>query len=99
MGNDLRKGKRTYLIQKALAEAGRLDRLAVEAVLGDATASDTAVSRAVEALAVSGARTACEDRIDRLVEQSLDALADLPYLDGGVELLKTVAGILGRRDR
>ncbi len=99
VGNDLRKGKRTYLIQKALAEAGRTDRLAVVAVHGDATASDTAISRAVEALDASGARHACEDRIDRLVEQSLDALADLPYLAGGVELLLTVAGILGRRDR
>ena len=99
VGNDLRKGKRTYLIQKALAEAGRLDRLAVEAVYGDATASDEAVSLAVEALAASGARRACEDRIDRLVKQSLDELAGLPYLAGGVELLVTVAGILGRRDR
>ena len=99
VGNDLRKGKRTYLIQVALAQAGRLDRLAVEAVLGDATASDMAISRAVEALTASGARRACEDRIDRLVEQSLDALADLTCLDGGKEILLTVAGILGRRDR
>ncbi len=38
-------------------------------------------------------------RIDRLVKQSLDELADMSYLAGGVELLKTVAGILGRRDR
>jgi geranylgeranyl diphosphate synthase, type I len=73
-GSDLKRGKRTLLIQEALGRAGLEERAALAAVLGRAGASDGAIAAAAAAIAATGAKRFCEERA---AEQVSRAIRDL----------------------
>jgi geranylgeranyl diphosphate synthase type I len=76
-GDDLREGKRTYLLAAALEAADPTQRKVIETNLGKATA-DVPALRAV--ITETGARERTERRIAELTAEALRALAtaDLP---------------------
>jgi geranylgeranyl diphosphate synthase type I len=98
LGNDLRAGKRTPLLLLGLARAKGADLRALKAVVGNASASDAAVRRALAVLEASGARGAIEARIGELVAKALDGLG--AGMQGvGRELLTGAAQALSSRTR
>ncbi|MBW2276095.1 MAG: polyprenyl synthetase family protein [Deltaproteobacteria bacterium] len=98
VGTDLRIGKRTLLLERALTLASAEERQAIEDVLGrpDATAED--VAAAAQALTTCGAKSDCENRITELVDGALGSLTSGQYLEQGARLLSDLAGILSHRD-
>lgn len=99
VGTDLRSGKRTLLLEQALAVASAAEREAIETPLGRPEATDEEVSRATGALVSSGAKRICEERVEELVERALSSLASGPYLDDGVRLIGELASVISKRDR
>jgi geranylgeranyl diphosphate synthase, type I len=97
VGTDLRLGKRTYVIQEALRRASEENAAKIEGVLGDGSAPASAVGEACALLEEVGARSACEERIERLVYDALQRLESESYLDEGRRLLANVGGRLARR--
>jgi geranylgeranyl diphosphate synthase, type I len=89
-GGDLRAGKRTMLVDVALArpqsDAARL----VSAVLGEADASDAEVDRALAALDACGAREDVERRIAVLQAAAAAAIESGPW---GVEARELLSGL------
>ncbi len=78
VGSDIREGKRTLLVYKALNRADRTDREFLLSVLGKSDASNADVERAIGILNTSGA---CDDvaALARgYVEQALSLLESLP---------------------
>jgi geranylgeranyl diphosphate synthase, type I len=77
--SDLREGKRTILVLRALELAGRPERAALEGMLGNPDVSDDEAERARSIVADSGALEAVEQVI---VEQHERALEVLGRIDG-----------------
>lgn len=75
-GDDLREGKRTYLVAVAFAAAGPADRAALCAGLGRPDLDPSGVARLQEIITRTGALRRTEHRITELAETALDALAD-----------------------
>jgi geranylgeranyl diphosphate synthase type I len=98
VGSDLRAGKRTLLLERALALSSARERSFIESALGRDDATDDEVAAATGALETCGARSACEERVDALVDRALGALASGPYLEGGVQLLDRLARVISQRD-
>jgi geranylgeranyl diphosphate synthase type I len=71
-GSDLVAGKRTLLLQAALADADA--RAALVPVVGNAGAPAAAVERALAAIAACGARASVEVRIEELTRRARAAL-------------------------
>jgi len=97
VGTDLRAGKATFLVQEGLRRADARQRAAIEAVLGTEDASAEAVGDAARALDRCGARRACEERIDQLVDGALADLARERYLPEGRLFLERIAGLVRQR--
>jgi geranylgeranyl diphosphate synthase type I len=74
-GDDLREGKRTYLVAAALAAAPAQDRDELDAGLGDPALDLTGVERLRAMIRDSGALARTEERIAALTATALDALA------------------------
>ncbi|MGF1469272.1 MAG: polyprenyl synthetase family protein [Sandaracinaceae bacterium] len=98
-GNDLRCGKRTSLIQAAEALLAPSERGALTAVLGRTDASDEELAGALELLKAAGPKAEVEGRMQALVEQAREALADPPFLPDGAAKLRQLADLLSLRDR
>jgi geranylgeranyl diphosphate synthase type I len=73
-GDDLREGKRTVLVAKALEHASPAQAALVGRLLGDPGLDAGGVDALREVLVETGALTAVERMVDDLVEQSLTAL-------------------------
>ena len=71
-GSDLIAGKRTLLLQAALADARA--RQLIESVLGRPAAASADVAAALAAIDACGARASVEARIAELTQRSLEAL-------------------------
>lgn len=99
VGNDLRAGKRTALLEEARSHAGTEGRAVLDAVVGNAAASDADVARAVQVLLDSGARQRVEARLRALVEEARDALAGTALHEAGVALLLDLVQLIAERDR
>lgn len=99
VGNDLREGKQTALVQHALGNLDDAGRDALRAVLGRRDASEDEVLHAREIIARSGAREAVEREIASLRAACLDALRGASLLPRGVELLTALASMLTERSR
>ena len=99
VGTDLKRGKRTFLMEEAMRLASDEDRRAIEAVQGADDASEKAIERAREALVRCGAVAACEKRIDELVHGFTDQLTGGEYLREGKEYLSWTARLIGKRVR
>lgn len=98
VGTDLRAGKRTVLLERALEISSAAERTAIERVVGDRDATDAAVAAATAAIESCGARRACEERIAKLLEGALNDLSTGGYRDEGVRLLTGLAHFLSRRE-
>jgi geranylgeranyl diphosphate synthase, type I len=74
---DLREGKRTILILRALEQARASDRAVLEGMLGDPHVSDAEAEQARTIITASGALEAVEQMIIEQHERSLEALEPL----------------------
>ncbi|GIE96832.1 polyprenyl synthetase family protein [Paractinoplanes rishiriensis] len=96
-GDDLREGKRTYLIAAAFQALDAGARAELDAALGDQSLDDGGVQRARQLIRGSGALTATEARIDVLMAASLAALAAAPMDDEARTVLGALADAATRR--
>jgi geranylgeranyl diphosphate synthase type I len=74
-GDDLREGKRTYLVAAAFTAASAGQRAALDAGLGDPGLDDEGVARLRSIIRDTGALARTEERIGALTEAALTALA------------------------
>jgi geranylgeranyl diphosphate synthase type I len=96
-GDDLREGKRTYLVASALGALGGAGRAELDGALGDPALDDAGVERLRAVIRESGALDATEARIDALSREALDALAGAPVEDEAREVLLALADAATRR--
>lgn len=100
VGADLRAGKRTELIEAALAAANEAQRAALLAAHGNPAASPERIAAACRVIEETGARRRSEAMIERLTAEALAALeGGGGLLEGGLEPLRGVALLLAGRDR
>jgi geranylgeranyl diphosphate synthase, type I len=74
-GDDLREGKRTYLVAAAFEVAGATERAVLEACLGDPALDPAGVAALRDVIRSTGALDRTEARIAALTTVALDALA------------------------
>jgi geranylgeranyl diphosphate synthase type I len=86
-GDDLREGKRTVLVARAMQTASVADRDAVLAGLGRRDLSDHDIETLRAAIGRSGAVEAVEDLIRTLSEPALEAWAQGPLTEPGRSML------------
>lgn len=98
VGTDLRQGKRTFLLARALERATPEQRRAIEAVLGVADAPEPAVARAIAALEETGARRQCEERCDQLARGAQGALDAGGFRADGKRFLTELIARITSRD-
>jgi geranylgeranyl diphosphate synthase type I len=96
-GDDLREGKRTVLVARALASTDDADRRLLAGSLG-ADLDEDGVAAARRALERSGAVDAIETLIDDLAGPALDAMASDELLEPGRSMLLALAGALVERE-
>jgi geranylgeranyl diphosphate synthase type I len=96
-GDDLREGKRTYLVAAAFAVLDDGARAELDAGLGDQGLDDAGVRRLRAVIRDSGALTATEARIDELMAAAQAALAAAPIDDDAREVLHRLADAATRR--
>jgi geranylgeranyl diphosphate synthase, type I len=95
-GDDLREGKRTYLVATALAAADPTRRAALRTGLGDPHADVDALR---EIITATGARAATEERITELTAQALHAIDDVDLDPDAKAVLTELAGAATQRSR
>jgi geranylgeranyl diphosphate synthase, type I len=98
-GSDLRSGKRTALLQIALERADAAQRAAIEAVLGERDADGAAVEAAISAIAMTGAKAACEERAAALVSGAVRAIEGSGCLAEGIGMIAHIARLAVFRER
>src|SRR5699024_3851828 len=92
-GDDLREGKRTVLIARALELADDVSRRIITDDLGN----ESRIGAVRDAIEASGARMAVEDDIETRLDSARDALDRLP--DDGHTLLAELLVRVSRRER
>jgi geranylgeranyl diphosphate synthase type I len=90
-GDDLREGKRTYLIAAAFAAADEPTAAVLSAGLGDRRLDPERVEVLREIIVHTGALARTEKRIANLTEASLRALRSVELADGAAEMLADLA--------
>jgi geranylgeranyl diphosphate synthase type I len=93
-GDDLREGKRTYLVATALAAADPAQRKALQTGLGSPTAD---LDTLREIIAATGALADTEARIDELTSHALAAIEAADLAGEAREALTELAGAATRR--
>ena len=96
-GDDLREGKRTYLVASAFELAGPADRAALAAGLGDRGLAPAGVDRLREIIEGCGALDRTERRITALRAEALAALAAVPLVAQASSVLAELADAATRR--
>jgi geranylgeranyl diphosphate synthase type I len=99
VGADLRAGKRTDLVESALAAADSRQAAALQAVLGRADATEAQVQAACAVIEETGARRRSEAVIDAATRDALAALDGGGLREEGAAFLRGVAMLLAGRDR
>jgi geranylgeranyl diphosphate synthase type I len=97
VGNDLRAGKHSALIAEARATLEAKDRAMLDWALGNPEAGETAIERALELLARSGARERIEARVQQLRAQADAALLDASLAAKGTAMLRELSDLLVHR--
>ena len=97
-GDDLREGKRTVLVARALAAAADDDRVLVQSALGRADLTGGEVDEVAAVLVRSGAVAAMESLIDDLADGALAALESDALVEPGRTMLLALARGLVERD-
>ncbi len=90
-GDDLREGKRTFLIAAALQRAAPADAARLRAALGDPDLDESAIAGLRELIMAAGALDRAERRITELTSTALGALAGVPLAHGADEVLDGLA--------
>ena len=80
-GDDVRQGKRTVLMSRAVELAGDDDRVLLESAIGDQGLTDDSVADVLAAVERSGALAYVEGLITELSATALKALAEAPIRD------------------
>jgi geranylgeranyl diphosphate synthase, type I len=96
-GDDLREGKRTFLVAAAFAAADPADRAALTAGLGDPTLDEQGVRRLRGIITGTGALARTETRIAELTAAALAALAPAPVDPEARRVLLDLAEAATRR--
>jgi geranylgeranyl diphosphate synthase type I len=96
-GDDLREGKRTYLVASAFAALDAGARAELDAALGNQGLDDAGVTRLRDLIRDSGALSATERRIDELMSTALAALTTAELDDEAREMLLLLADAATRR--
>lgn len=99
VGSDLKRGKKTLLIEEARRRANPSEAKAIERVFNNDRATDEEIANAHSALETCGARAACMERIVGLTREFSNELARTPYRDEGKRFLLEVAQFLAKRER
>jgi geranylgeranyl diphosphate synthase type I len=97
VGQDLRAGKRTWLVDRVLGTASAAERAALEAVLGRADAPAPLVARVIALFAEGGVQAAAEARVAELCGEARVVLAKLDVTAEGREMLDELVGSLAQR--
>jgi geranylgeranyl diphosphate synthase type I len=95
-GDDLREGKRTYLVATALERADPTQSKLIEAGLGS---PDVDVEALREVITETGARERTERRIAELAAEALAALDAAPLPDEPRTVLTELASVATQRSR
>lgn len=90
-GDDLREGKRTYLVAAAYENVDPAGRALLERSLGNATLDPEGVDRLRALIRESGALARTERRIAALTDAALTALANTPIEAEAAEVLTALA--------
>ncbi|MEU7822285.1 polyprenyl synthetase family protein [Catellatospora sp. NPDC049133] len=90
-GDDLREGKRTYLIVMALAHAAPADRDTLAAALGSPDLDEAGVAQLRRIITESGALARTEAYIAELTSAALAALEAAPVEPEAAEMLRELA--------
>jgi geranylgeranyl diphosphate synthase type I len=98
-GDDLREGKRTYLIASAYALADPSAAQIIRDDLGDPKLGDERIERLREIIAATGARERTESRITDLAGQAEAALASVPLDPEAADVLIALVEASTRRNR
>ncbi|MEV0898068.1 polyprenyl synthetase family protein [Actinoplanes sp. NPDC049802] len=96
-GDDLREGKRTYLVAAAFQAVDAPTRRELEAGLGDPSLTDAGVERLRAIIREAGALAATESRIETLSSEALAALAEAPITGEARAVLHALAVAATRR--
>jgi len=99
IGDDLRHGKLTSLVQSALSLAHPSDAAALRAVLGNADAGEADIAHATHIIAGCGARDEVEATIKRDLDRALAALDQASLIPPGYQGLRALALACVVRDR
>lgn len=98
-GDDLRDGKRTFLVAAAFEAADAAARAALNAGLGDRELDDTGLARLRDIITDTGALARTEQRISDLTAAALDALRSVPLEPEAAEVLTELAAAATARSR
>jgi len=99
--SDVRQGKRTVLIAKALELAVDQNHASLQLVLGNPAATEEDVLRVRRIVQETGALTFCEDLVRSSIEQAgqaLQAFSEGRYDQQVLQTLVEVAEFAGERD-
>lgn len=96
-GDDLREGKRTYLVAAAFAVADPPTLAALRRGLGDPHLDEVGVQRLRDIIVSTGALTRTEERIDALTEAALTALDRVSLISDASTMLADLAEVATRR--
>lgn len=81
VGSDIREGKRTVIVHRALAEAGAADRRQLLRTLGNPKAAAGEVKRTIRILEETGSLAYTAELAQKYVRKALAALEPLPISD------------------
>jgi geranylgeranyl diphosphate synthase type I len=96
VGDDLREGKPTVLLARAVEGADEAQRSVLARVGSPMDDGDVAAIQQV--MVDTGAAAACEAEIDTLLGEATAALADLPDVHGSGDALTALADYVAERD-
>jgi geranylgeranyl diphosphate synthase type I len=96
-GDDLREGKRTYLVAAAFDTADEASARELREGLGDPSLDEAGIHRLREIITATGALDRTEERISELTRSALAALGNVALDPEGVEALTQLAAAATRR--
>jgi geranylgeranyl diphosphate synthase, type I len=96
-GDDLREGKRTFLVAAAYEMTGDHGREVLDRLLGDPALDPAGVTALREVIVASGAAARTERRIDALTTAALEALDGAPLDPEAARVLHDLADAATRR--
>lgn len=98
-GDDIREGKRTFLVAAALESADTTQAAVLQAALGDADLSSAGVELAREVIIDTKALAKTEEQIDRLADEASGALNRANLANGATAVLADLATAATQRKK